>query len=132
MFGIDGVAWAAAAAQDTAPMPAVTFDVFTAFIVAVALVLAWLVYQRTAPAPGSPVHASTGERLAYAIGAAASVIVIGGYLGGGFRGLEYPEANTRSVSRDSRSAALVPGPVAGGSPAGHGLTHARPAASASP
>ncbi|GGX37924.1 hypothetical protein [Streptomyces chartreusis] len=119
MFSIDGVT-SAAAAQDTAPMPAVTFDVFTAFIVAVALVLAWLVYRWTAPAPGSPVQMSKGERLAYAIGAAASVIVIGGYLGGGFRGFGYPETDARPVSRDSRSAALVQGPVADGSPAGHG------------
>ncbi|PJE95921.1 hypothetical protein CUT44_19090 [Streptomyces carminius] len=123
MFGIDGVT-SAAASQDTAPMPAVTFDLFTAFVVAVALVLAWLVYRWTAPAPGSPVQASKGERLAYAIGAAASVIVIGGYLGGGFRGFGYPETDARPVSRDSRSAALVQGPVAGPGPSWSGRGNA--------
>lgn len=104
MLGIDGVT-SAAASQDTAPMPAVTFDLFTAFVIAVALVLAWLVYRWTAPAPGSPVQASKGERLAYAIGAAASVIVIGGYLVGGIRGFEYTEPDAHQVSHDSHSAA---------------------------
>ncbi|MFE8941050.1 hypothetical protein ACFYNX_26655 [Streptomyces sp. NPDC007872] len=120
MFGIDGVT-SAAASQDTALMPAVTFDLFTTFVIVVALVLAWLVYRWTAPAPGSPVQASKGERLVYAIGAAASVIVIGGYLVGGFRGFGYPETDARPVSRDSRPATVVQGPVADGSPVGHGL-----------
>ncbi|WP_447039875.1 hypothetical protein [Streptomyces sp. DSM 118878] len=119
MFSIDGITLAAAS-QVTAPLPAVTFDLFTVFVVAVALVLAWLVYRWTAPAPGSPVQASKGERLAYAIGAAASVIVIGGYLVGGFRGFGYPETDARPVFRDSRPAALMQGLVADGSPAGHG------------
>ncbi|MFJ3090152.1 hypothetical protein [Streptomyces sp. NPDC086838] len=119
MFDIDGIT-AAAAAQERAPMPAVTFDLFTAFVVVSALVLAWLVYRKTAPAPGSPAQATKGERLVYAITAAAAVIAIGGYLGGGIREFEYPEADAPPVPRDSRSATPVPGPATDGSPAGLG------------
>ncbi|MFF3975020.1 hypothetical protein ACFYZ6_34930 [Streptomyces rubiginosohelvolus] len=119
MFDIDGVT-SAAAAQETAPMPAVTFDLFTAFVAVGALVLAWLVYRKTAPAPGSASQATKGERLVCAITAAAAAIVIGGYLGGGIRGVEYPAADARPVPRDSSSAPPVPGSVADGRPAGHG------------
>lgn len=119
MFDIDGVT-SAAAAQETAPMPAVTFDLFTAFVAAGALVLAWLVYRKTAPAPGSAAQATKGERLVYAIATAAAVIAIGGYLGDGIRGVEYPAADAPPAPRDSSSAPPVPGPAAGGSPVGHG------------
>ncbi|GHF92750.1 hypothetical protein NEH83_37045 [Streptomyces sp. JUS-F4] len=115
MFDIDGIT--AAAAQETAPMPAVTFDLFTAFVTVSALVLAWLVYRKAAPAPGYPAQATRGERLVYAITAATAVIAIGGYLGGGIRGFEYPEADAPPVPRDSRSATPAPGPATDGIPA---------------
>ncbi|MFI1189340.1 hypothetical protein [Streptomyces californicus] len=119
MFDIDGVT-SAAAAQEAAPMPAVTFDLFTAFVAAGALVLAWLVYRKTAPAPGSAAQATKGERLVYAISAAVAVIAFGGYLGGGVKGFEYREADAPAVPGDSSSAVLVPEPGAGSGPAGHG------------
>ncbi|MYV58999.1 hypothetical protein GTW37_04900 [Streptomyces sp. SID4931] len=55
-----------------------------------------LVYQRTAPPEGAATALSRGERLAVALGAAATVIVIGGYLGSGFRGIEHA-ADTQSA-----------------------------------
>ncbi|MEU3832838.1 hypothetical protein [Streptomyces microflavus] len=55
-----------------------------------------LVYQRTAPTEGQTTALSRGERLAVALGAAATVIVIGGYLGSGFRGIEHA-ADTQSA-----------------------------------
>ncbi|EHM25681.1 MULTISPECIES: hypothetical protein [Streptomyces] len=83
-----------ATAPSTAPMPAVTFDLLTGFIVLAALLLACLVYRWTAPAPGFPVQTSRGERLMYAAGTAASVIVIGSYLAGGFKGFKYDAPTT--------------------------------------
>ncbi|MFJ4614852.1 hypothetical protein [Streptomyces griseus] len=66
-----------------------TFDLITAFVVAGAFAAGALVYQRTAPAEGAATALSRGERLAVALGAAATVIVIGGYLGSGFQGIEH-------------------------------------------
>ncbi|MER5967508.1 hypothetical protein [Streptomyces sp. NPDC002057] len=79
------------AAQDTVLMPAVTFDVLTGLVVVAALVLARLVYQWTALTPNSPAQTSRGERLVYAVGTAASVVVLGSYLVGGFRGIQYAQ-----------------------------------------
>lgn len=67
----------------------VTFDLITALVVAGAFTAAALVYRRTAPPEGATTALSRGERLALALGAAATVIVIGGYLGSGFRGIEH-------------------------------------------
>ncbi|MFB6668494.1 hypothetical protein [Streptomyces parvus] len=88
MFRIEGITTSAAASHGTAP--AVTFDLFTALVAGAALVLAWLVYRWTAPSPEASVQASRGERLAYAIGSAASVIVVGAFLIGGVRGSSTP------------------------------------------
>lgn len=65
----------------------VTFDLITAFVVSGAFATGALVYRRTAPSEGATAL-SGGERLALALGAAATVIVIGSYLGNGFRGIE--------------------------------------------
>ncbi|MEU2098656.1 hypothetical protein ABZ741_21495 [Streptomyces globisporus] len=118
MFRIDGIITSAAASHGTAP--AVTFDLFTALVAGAAFVLAWLVYRWTAPSPEASVQASRGERLAYAIGAAASVIVVGAFLVGGVRAFEYTGTGTRELSPDSRSAAHMTQPVVDGPPAGHG------------
>ncbi|MEU0985410.1 hypothetical protein [Streptomyces sp. NPDC005953] len=74
----------------------VTFDLITALVVAGAFTAGALVYHRTAPPEGATTALSRGERLAVALGAAATVIVIGGYLGNGFRGIEHA-ADTQSV-----------------------------------
>ncbi|MFI0757693.1 MULTISPECIES: hypothetical protein [unclassified Streptomyces] len=66
-----------------------TFDLITALVVAGAFTAGALVYRRTAPPEGATTTLSRGERLALALGAAATVIVIGGYLGSGFRGIEH-------------------------------------------
>ncbi|MET7582828.1 hypothetical protein [Streptomyces microflavus] len=66
-----------------------TFDLITGLVVAGAFAAGALVYQRTAPTEGQTTALSRGERLAVALGAAATVIVIGGYLGSGFRGIEH-------------------------------------------
>lgn len=66
-----------------------TFDLITGLVVAGAFAAGALVYQRTAPPEGQTTALSRGERLAVALGAAATVIVIGGYLGSGFRGIEH-------------------------------------------
>ncbi|MFF1507522.1 hypothetical protein [Streptomyces sp. NPDC058326] len=73
----------------------VTFDLITALVVSGAFAAGVLVYRRTAPPEGA-IGQSRGERLAVALGAAATVIVIGSYLGGGFRGFEHA-ANARPV-----------------------------------
>ncbi|MGW6244380.1 hypothetical protein [Streptomyces roseolus] len=77
------------AAQDIGM--AVTLDLYTGLVVAGALAIAWLVYRWTAPAPTAAHQTSKGERLAYAVGAAAAVIVIGGYLGAGLEGVHREE-----------------------------------------
>ncbi|MEU7282621.1 hypothetical protein AB0A69_28160 [Streptomyces sp. NPDC045431] len=75
----------------------VTFDLITALVVSGAFAAGVLVYRRTAPPEGGQ---SRGERLAVALGAAATVIVIGSYLGGGFRGIEHAANPAKSeVSR---------------------------------
>ncbi|MEU4181555.1 hypothetical protein [Streptomyces sp. NPDC026589] len=94
LFPIADEFTSATAAPSTAPMPAVTFDLLTDFVVLAALLLACLVYRWTAPAPNSPVHTSRGERLMYAVGAAASVIVIGNYAIGGFKSFGYDVPTT--------------------------------------
>lgn len=66
----------------------ITFDLITALVVSGAFATGVLVYRRTAPSEGATAL-SRGERLALALGAAATVIVIGGYLGNGFRGIEH-------------------------------------------
>lgn len=66
----------------------VTFDLITALVVFGAFATGALVYRRTAPSEGATAL-SRGERLALALGAAAAVVVIGGYLGNGFRGVEH-------------------------------------------
>jgi hypothetical protein len=77
----------------------VTFDLITALVVSGAFVAGVLVYRRTAPPEGATGQ-SRGERLAVALGAAATVIVIGSYLGGGFRGIEHAANPAKSeVSR---------------------------------
>ncbi|WP_186785838.1 hypothetical protein [Streptomyces misionensis] len=63
-------------------------DLITAFVVSGAFATGVLVYRRTAPSAGATAL-SRGERLALALGAAATAIVIGGYLGNGFRGIEH-------------------------------------------
>ncbi|MEU2232367.1 hypothetical protein [Streptomyces vietnamensis] len=73
----------------------VTFDLITVLVVSGAFAAGALVYRRTAPPEGATGQ-SRGERLAVALGAAATVIVIGSYLGGGFRGIEHA-ANARPV-----------------------------------
>ncbi|MFF8499590.1 hypothetical protein ACF07L_02880 [Streptomyces anulatus] len=73
-----------------------TIDLITALVVAGAFTAGTLVYQRTAPPEGATTALSRGERLAFALGAAATVIVIGGYLGSGFRGIEHA-ADTQSA-----------------------------------
>ncbi|MGW2471974.1 hypothetical protein [Streptomyces sp. NPDC001665] len=73
----------------------VTFDLITVLVVSVSFAAGVLVYRRTAPPEGATGQ-SRGERLAVALGAAATVIVIGSYLGGGFRGIEHA-ANARPV-----------------------------------
>ncbi|MCX4747046.1 hypothetical protein OG455_16180 [Kitasatospora sp. NBC_01287] len=58
----------------------------TALVVSGAFATGVLVYRWTAPSEGATAL-SRGERLALALGAAATVIMIGGYLGNGFRGI---------------------------------------------
>ncbi|MFB7585209.1 hypothetical protein [Streptomyces hydrogenans] len=71
----------------------VTLDVFTGLVVASALAIAWLVFRWTAPT--TAVHqTSKGERLMWAVAAAASVIVVGSYLGDGLRGIERSGENS--------------------------------------
>ncbi|MEU0673160.1 hypothetical protein ABZ330_09720 [Streptomyces sp. NPDC006172] len=67
----------------------VTFDLITALVVTGACTAGVLVYRRTAPSESATTALSRGERLAVALGAAATVIVIGSYLGSGFRGIEH-------------------------------------------
>jgi hypothetical protein len=66
----------------------VTFDLMTALVVSGAFAAGALVYRWTTPSEGATAL-SRGERLALALGAAATVIMIGGYLGNGFRGVEH-------------------------------------------
>ncbi|KIQ63467.1 hypothetical protein TR51_33015 [Kitasatospora griseola] len=64
----------------------ISFDPITVLVVSGAFATGVLVYRRTTPSEGATAL-SRGERLALALGAAATVIVIGGYLGSGFRGI---------------------------------------------
>ncbi|MCX4687479.1 hypothetical protein OG401_24800 [Kitasatospora purpeofusca] len=76
----------------------ITYDLTTALVVAGALVVGVLVYRRTEPSEGASAL-SRGERLVLALGAAATVVAIGGYLGNGLRGVER--------TSDPKSAATV-------------------------
>ncbi|MEU0360513.1 hypothetical protein [Streptomyces cyaneofuscatus] len=80
-----------------------TFDLITVLVVAGAFTAGALVYQRTAPPEGATTALSRGERLAVALGAAATVIMIGGYLGSGFRGIEHA-ADTQSAGAETPGA----------------------------
>ncbi|MFD4261226.1 hypothetical protein ACFWR9_27275 [Streptomyces sp. NPDC058534] len=73
----------------------ITFDLITAVVVSGACATGMLVYRWTAP-PAGATAAPRGERLALALGAAVAVVVIGGYLGDGFRGIE-PTAKALSA-----------------------------------
>ncbi|MFJ4869138.1 hypothetical protein [Streptomyces sp. NPDC088757] len=67
-----------------------TFDLMTALVFSGGCVAGVLVYRWTAP-PQDATTPSKGERLLFALTAAVAVITIGGFLGGGFRGIERTE-----------------------------------------
>ncbi|GGP89435.1 hypothetical protein GCM10010249_04060 [Streptomyces roseolilacinus] len=75
-------------APDPRDLSYITYDLTAALVVAGALATGVLVHRRTAPSEGANAL-SRGERLILALGAAATVIMIGGCLGNGFRGTEY-------------------------------------------
>ncbi|MGW0121713.1 hypothetical protein [Streptomyces sp. NPDC003327] len=90
---------------------AVTLDLYTALVVGLALTVAVAVYRKTAPAPAAVHPTSPGERLAWAVGAAASIIVIGAFLGEGLRGVERIEepGTVKPTSTAARAAGQHPG-----------------------
>ncbi|MFB7982889.1 hypothetical protein [Streptomyces vinaceus] len=72
-------------------------DLFTGFVVVLSLATGWLVYRLTVPSPRATTP-SKGERISYAVVAAASVVAIGAYAGSGIKGVERaPDVKTERV-----------------------------------
>ncbi|MFC8270145.1 hypothetical protein ACFUIZ_31190 [Streptomyces cinereoruber] len=82
----------------------VRFDLISGFFLLAALIVGWLVYRWTAPAPNATLHTSKGERLMYAVVSAAAIIAIGTYFGDGFGGIERVE---KTSTDKPRAAALL-------------------------
>ncbi|MVO90638.1 hypothetical protein GPA10_39290 [Streptomyces sp. p1417] len=76
----------------------VTLDVSTSLVVIAALVVGCLVYRWTAPVPGAVVQTSKGERLMWAVSAAAAAIVVGSYLADGIKDVEREDKKDRAAS----------------------------------
>ncbi|MGW3377397.1 hypothetical protein [Streptomyces hydrogenans] len=84
-----------------------TLDLYTVLVVACSLVIATIVYRKTAPKPAGAHQTSPGERLAWAVGAAAGVIVVGAFLGEGLKGVERIEEPSTGKPRAAAVQVLI-------------------------
>ena len=73
-------------------------DLATVLVVSAGIVIGVLVYRWTEPEPNAAVQTPKGERLGWAAGAAAAVIVVGGFLMGGITVEVPPGVPTADVS----------------------------------
>ncbi|CAL9677765.1 hypothetical protein SUDANB105_08076 (plasmid) [Streptomyces sp. enrichment culture] len=89
----------------------VVADLATVLVVAVGIAIGFMVYRWTEPAPNAAIQSAKGERLAWAVGAAAAVIVVGGFL---------MEGITVEVSPDSPAAGVSSTPTPSVPPAESG------------
>lgn len=90
----------------------ITYDLTTALVVFGALTVGVLVYRRTEPSEGASTL-SRGERLVLALGAAATVVAIGSYLGNGLRGIERTSAPKPTETVGVLGFGVEVGPVGG-------------------